>query len=158
MIWIKFKKIVFLLSGILAIGYLMGPISVVESSPLDKFLWERRILLVSTPSKTHPLYLRQLASLSSSSPKMRQRYLMIIECVGNVDVKIDGQIHKELDPTTLRSAYGISKTDYQTLLIGYDGEVKLRDNQPISTHVLFDTIDRMPIRRMEMDLQKKFAH
>lgn len=127
-----------------------------EASPLDKHLWEMRILIVSTPSLKDPRYLRQMAEFRSSPSDMQQRYLTVIECVGNAQVRVDGKESKEWNCAELRSTYGISGSGFQTLLIGYDGGVKLQETEPILAHVLFDTIDGMPIRQMEMGFQGKY--
>ena len=40
--------------------------------------------------------------------------------------------------------------EYQNLLIGKDGGVKLKNNSPISNIKIFNTIDAMPMRQREM--------
>jgi hypothetical protein len=50
----------------------------------------------------------------------------------------------------LRDAYGVLPHEFQVVLIGKDGGVKLRQEEPISLADLFALIDSMPMRRQEM--------
>jgi hypothetical protein len=48
----------------------------------------------------------------------------------------------------LRTSFGAE--GFEVLLIGKDGGVKLRQQEPVGTDVLFAVIDAMPMRRQEM--------
>lgn len=50
----------------------------------------------------------------------------------------------------------ISKDDdFEVILIGLDGTIKLNQNKPVSTDKLFGLIDSMPMRQREMRQQNK---
>lgn len=43
------------------------------------------------------------------------------------------------------------REDFELLLIGLDGGVKFRQNEPVSHQELFSQVDQMPMRRQEME-------
>jgi Domain of unknown function (DUF4174) len=50
----------------------------------------------------------------------------------------------------LRDAYDVLPHDFLVVLIGKDGGVKLRQDEPILAADLFALIDSMPMRKQEM--------
>lgn len=50
----------------------------------------------------------------------------------------------------LRSDFDISPSDFVVLLIGKDGDEKYRSDEFISSKKLFNEIDSMPMRKIEM--------
>jgi len=54
-----------------------------------------------------------------------------------------------------RNRFGVLSGRFQLLLIGKDGGVKLRSEQPVPTQDIFGLIDSMPMRRQEMDRRKE---
>jgi hypothetical protein len=50
----------------------------------------------------------------------------------------------------LRDAYDVLPHEFRVVLIGKDGGVKLRQEEPISMADLFALIDSMPMRKQEM--------
>jgi hypothetical protein len=50
----------------------------------------------------------------------------------------------------LRDAYDVLPHDFRVVLIGKDGGVKLRQDEPILAADLFALIDSMPMRKQEM--------
>ena len=55
-----------------------------------------------------------------------------------------------VDQADLRRRYGVAPGRFAALLIGRDGGVKLRGDEPMSTRTLFEAIDAMPMRQAEM--------
>ncbi|NBF41151.1 MAG: DUF4174 domain-containing protein [Spirochaetes bacterium] len=51
---------------------------------------------------------------------------------------------------SLRDKYGVDGQQFVVLLIGKDGGVKLRAEEPVTTTELFSLIDSMPMRRREI--------
>ncbi|WP_188459004.1 DUF4174 domain-containing protein [Psychroflexus planctonicus] len=46
-------------------------------------------------------------------------------------------------------------TDFEAILMGLDGSIKLRRNRAIEIDELFDLIDSMPMRKQEIQRQKR---
>jgi hypothetical protein len=49
-----------------------------------------------------------------------------------------------------RKRFSIQEKDFEVVLVGKDGGVKMRSNQPLTPAEVFQEIDRMPMRRREM--------
>ena len=54
---------------------------------------------------------------------------------------------------TLYKKYKKPDADFEVILIGLDGGVKLRDTKLVSTETLFALIDGMPMRKAELRRQ-----
>jgi hypothetical protein len=55
----------------------------------------------------------------------------------------------------LRKKFGVTADEFEVILIGKDGTVKLRSKAAVSTSALFQLIDAMPMRQEEMREKKK---
>lgn len=49
-----------------------------------------------------------------------------------------------------RQALGVGEGPFAAVLVGKDGTVKLRSDEPVPAEELFDLVDAMPMRRREM--------
>ncbi len=117
------------------------------ASAVDWFLpwrWQARLLLLFVPSADDPRLARQRELLEPMSAGATERDLVTIEVIGehSSDARLPG--------ATLRLALGVPRGQFAAILVGKDGQEKLRVAAPISAHALFATIDAMPMRRDEM--------
>lgn len=103
--------------------------------------WERRVLIVSAPNPHDTALSEQRRTVASWKAKAADRDLTIVEIIAD---KVVGAT----DPaTTLRSRYRLPSARFSVVLIGKDGQDKLRASRPISAALLEATIDAMPMRR-----------
>jgi hypothetical protein len=117
--------------------------SLVATTPptLAAMRWQKRVLLVSAPDATDPLLKEQRLVLSRWRAGAEDRDLAVVEIVGGTVAGTDEAAR------VLRQRYKLPTTDFAVLLIGKDGGTKLRRTQPISSVILGETIDAMPMRR-----------
>lgn len=108
-----------------------------EEDPVAQYLWEARPVIIFADSDKDPRFQRQVAALSARSDDMAERDVVIL-----LDTDPAGQ-------SALRKKF--RPRDFQILLIGKDGQIKLRRPHPITAEDLNRQIDRMPMRRREMD-------
>lgn len=116
----------------------------------DQFKWKKRLLLVFAPESSHPLFESLQRDLSTRKHEVDDRDLVVFEILGIGTSKRDGS---QLDPHTaasLRERFGISPKAFSLILVGKDGGVKLRRNDPVSLEEIFRLIDSMPMRQDEM--------
>lgn len=116
---------------------------------LDRYRWNRRLVVVFAPLKTHPNLVVQRQRLKAAAAGLEEREITVIEAVQNT-AYLDGRPTFELDARTLRAEHGVSVVEFAVLLIGKDGGEKLRRDAPVTADTLFDTIDAMPMRQQEM--------
>ncbi|MEM8751525.1 MAG: DUF4174 domain-containing protein [Pseudomonadota bacterium] len=107
-----------------------------EDDPLDAFLWEARPIVVFADSARDPRFVEQMLEFERRAADMEERDVVILT---DTDPDAAGPLRKRLRPR-----------GFQIVLIGKDGEIKLRRPHPMEAEALSRQIDRMPIRRREM--------
>ena len=108
-----------------------------DEDPLAQYLWEARPVIVFADSDRDPRFQRQVAALSARADDMAERDVVILM---DTDPDADSALRAKFRPR-----------DFQILLIGKDGQIKLRRPHPITAEDLNRQIDRMPMRRREMN-------
>lgn len=115
----------------------------VQAAPasVDSLQWDRRVLIIFAPAHDDPALASQRRLLDRSA--MADRDLHVIEVVGDSVSGVRDYAG------SLRQRYGVTDREFQALLLGKDGGVKLRHPRPMPMAQLNDTIDAMPMRRAE---------
>ncbi len=108
---------------------------------LHDLRWHRRILLVSSPSRSDPMAVRQREVLAVWKQEAADRDLSLVEVSEN-EVRGVSDTASEL-----RRQFRLDPGRFQVLLIGKDGRVALRSSQPLDGRTLQGAIDAMPMRR-----------
>ncbi|WBH17993.1 DUF4174 domain-containing protein [Sphingomonas radiodurans] len=103
--------------------------------------WDRRVLLVCAPDQEDPALIQQRRVMARWKAGAEARDLTIVEIVGT---KVVGASDAA---DTLRRRYRLPGNAFAVVLIGKDGDIKLREARPIPASTLEDTIDAMPMRR-----------
>jgi hypothetical protein len=103
---------------------------------LERYRWSHRPVLLFAPSTQEPAFVEQRAAFEAAVDGLVERDIVVL-----IDTDPSGQ-------GPLRTSFGA--TGFEVLLIGKDGGVKLRQQEPVSADVLFTVIDAMPMRRREM--------
>jgi Domain of unknown function (DUF4174) len=140
----------------LGIACIIAMIQLVEITPMSAreapllgYRWENRLLLVFAPDADGGRLRRQREILLVAEPGLNERDMIIIFIIGDA-VSIKGPPAAPVTAVDLRNAYGVLPHQFRAVLIGKDGGVKLRQEQPVSVADLFALIDSMPMRRQEM--------
>jgi hypothetical protein len=110
---------------------------VADDDPIAAYKWEARPVIIFADSEKDPRFQRQVANLSSRSDDMTERDVVILM---DTDPSAGSALRQMFRPR-----------DFQIILIGKDGEIKLRRPHPITAEDLNRQIDRMPMRRREMN-------
>jgi len=125
------------LSLIIGFAAIFASAALAEDDPIAAYKWEARPVIIFADSEKDPRFQRQVANLAARSDDMTERDVVILM---DTDPGADSALRKMFRPR-----------DFQILLIGKDGEIKLRRPHPITAEDLNRQIDRMPIRRREMN-------
>jgi hypothetical protein len=107
-----------------------------DAADLDGYRWRNRPVLLFAPSADDPGYAEQRAALQAARAGLVERDIVVLS---DTDPAADGALRRRLEPA-----------DFEVLLVGKDGGVKLRRQAPIPPAELFGVIDAMPMRRQEM--------
>ena len=64
---------------------------------------------------------------------------------------INGLSHNNMNTENLKNYFSADKYDYLAILVGKDGNEKLRSQKAITNEAIFKLIDTMPMRKQEME-------
>jgi hypothetical protein len=117
--------------------------------PLDRYVWQNRIVVVIADSGQRRMLERQHRMLAEAGDGWLDRDLVVITIVDDL-VEVDGTVNGTLSASDLRRTFDGSVQGFRVLLIGKDGGVKRRSDAPVGAERLFAVIDAMPMRRQEM--------
>ncbi len=107
-----------------------------EAVTLEPHLWKARPLVIFAPAEDDPRLLQQLDWLESRKDEIEERDVVVI-------IDVEGE-----ESTALRDKY--HPRDFQIILVGKDGQVKLRKPFPWDVRELSRAIDKMPMRKQEI--------
>jgi hypothetical protein len=118
---------------------------------LEQHEWKDRVLIVTATSTK--LVEQQIGLLSKDLKGLKERKLVVYKVNPNQYTKgIDSQ--NWVANQTLYSKLKQTQKDFEVILIGLDGGVKLRQTELLSLEKLFALIDGMPMRRAEIKRNK----
>jgi hypothetical protein len=121
----------------------------IGETALDGYRWQNRLLLVFAPDADSALYRRQQEMLLVAECGLNERDVVVISVLKDV-VSTKERPAAPVSADDLRDAYDVLPHDFRVVLIGKDGGVKLRQDEPILAADLFALIDSMPMRKQEM--------
>ncbi len=120
--------------------------ALVKAQDLSTYQWNHRLVLVLTADSNQAKFQEQLAIFDKDKDGLVERKLKIISATPNQS-RSDSQAWGKNDE--LYQKYH-RKGDFEFILIGLDGGVKLRKSDIVSLNALYRIIDSMPMRAAEM--------
>ena len=115
-----------------------------------------RPMLVLTPSLDAPEFVRQLRELSTHSPEMRDRDIVVIPIISR-DASAPGLIAdlptvalSQSEVASARSRFKVSSDSFRVILLGKDGSQKFSSGVVVSVDELNVLVDSMPMRKQEL--------
>ncbi|MBN3301100.1 CCD80 protein, partial [Amia calva] len=142
---------------------------------LENFQGKRRLLIITTPSATNPLYVQQRDENLEHSCDLALRKISTVTVLGSEhnstlqlehhqrddDLPFDYLVDKSSDQdliSRLRKEYGmVHNKDFSMVLTDYDLQQKQFFDVPIAVPLMTDFIDSFPTRRTEVEMEKKHA-
>jgi len=124
-----------------------------DSALLDRYTWSNRLLLIFTPDQNHPEYIAQNRGLASVEAGLIDRDLVVFRMMPGEAVTIDNNLANASNSAAIYRDFAIETSEFRVLLIGKDGTLKLTRSTAVGTNDLFELIDSMPMRQLEMQTQ-----
>ena len=121
-----------------------------DSALLDSYTWGNRLLLIFTPDQNHPEFIAQNVGLARIGADLIDRDLVVLRLMPAEEVTIDGNISSSSNSDAIYSDFAIETSEFRVLLIGKDGTIKLSRHTAVDAIELFELIDSMPMRQMEI--------
>jgi len=121
---------------------------------LEKHKWKNRILIIKTLDNKSKKYKEQLKEFRNSIEELIDRKLILYKIDGNDftltnfknnELNTFGEVSGSLPERILKES-----ENFEIVLIGLDGQIKLQRTEILRKEDLFKTIDSMPIRKNEI--------
>lgn len=112
--------------------------------------WKHRLLYVFAPSEEHPDLLAQRQLTDGLGEAFRERDLLFVTVLERGESRVDGTPMDAASAERLRAAHDVEPGAFAVILVGKDGTEKRRSDASVLPGVLFEQIDRMPMRQREM--------
>ena len=116
-------------------------IKVDKDTNLKIYEWTRRPVVIFANSDKDPNFISQMEFLSEDIRALQERDIIVLI---DTDPKLSSSLRKKLRP------HG-----FAFILIGKDGQVKLRKPSPWNIREIARVIDKMPIRQQEIARKKQ---
>ena len=132
------------MNKLILILFLIGfPVMVIQSSPLEEYIWKNRVIVTFSPSKTNTYRVQILNSIHNNLCEFNSRNIIHIDLL----FKDTGQ-EINIFESFFKNIY-LSSSEFRLILIGKDGGIKF-NSRITSLQEIFSLIDTMPIRQEEM--------
>lgn len=121
-----------------------------RADPLDRYLWQNRVLIVFAPSFEDPRLIDQRELNVHAIEGLRDRDMVIFAVVGNARINPELGSAPLDSAQALRQRFGVAQNRFAIVLVGKDGGEKYRSSRPVEPALIFDLVDGMPMRRREL--------
>ena len=119
------------------------PVMLINSTPLEKYLWKNRVLVTLSPSRNSTERNYFVNSINRNLCKFNSRNIIHIDFIFNEKKHEIEKFERSFENLSL------SNSEFRLILIGKDGGIKL-NSRKISLEEIFSLIDTMPMRQEEM--------
>lgn len=121
---------------------------------LEKHKWKNRILIVKAHHLESKKYKGQLNEFEKDIDQFVERKLILYKITKNdltlTNYKNSALNHSGKISQRLADRILNAEENFEIILIGLDGQIKLRQTEILTKKDLFNIIDSMPMRRSEM--------
>ena len=129
--------------------FMVNLISAHSFNSIDDFKWNNRLLIINEDDKTNFLIERD-----NLRKEFDERDIVIISVKGNSTFIHNSRMSKYFTESLFKKIKTINIRQY-FILIGKDGQIKNYYNLDTKVQKIFSDIDKMPMRRYEMENLKK---
>lgn len=125
-----------LISAVL-LSFAASPLAAQEAErPLAPYLWEKRPVVVFADTPEDPQFRRQMELLAQEAEMLEKRDVVVLT---DTDPAARSALRSRLRPR-----------GFQLVIVGKDGQVKLRKPRPWTVREIGRVIDKMPLRQQEI--------
>ncbi len=116
---------------------------------IGKNQWENRVLILLTKDAENTEYGKQLTEFNGELLNFNERKLVVYH-VTPASYKVGLNTTTKPISSILYTKYKKTKSDFEVILIGLDGGIKLRQDSILTKQKLYTLIDSMPMRKNEL--------
>ncbi len=118
-----------------------------NDKPLAAYKDKNRVLLVFAPTDKDPSYVEQGKLWQAEKAGFDERQLVVVPVLADAK-KSAGDV-----PAAVEKRYGVDPKAFSVVLLGKDGHEAFRASKPVKASSLYEVIDAMPMRKVEMKRQ-----
>ena len=122
--------------------------NLLQAQDPSSFQWKNRLLLILVNDLSEEVYIKQLAELNAHKKGLEERKLLVYLIQPN-RYTVGLADHRWQQSKRLYQKYKKTKGPFEIILVGLDGGNKLHKTKFLGYKELFNTIDAMPMRRLE---------
>lgn len=123
-----------------------------NAQQLDQHLWKHRLILIVYKSEQNTDRTNQIKWLQEASADFKERKIKVYQITPSSILEgLQQAAGRIKDYQNHYEKYTDGKVDFELLLIGLDGGIKLRSTSAEKAEYLFGIIDAMPMRKAEID-------
>ncbi len=119
------------------------------SQDISTHKWQDRVLIIFADEEGGHLLKKQIEILKSDEEELEDRKLVVYSINGSAyrkGINSNEWVHG----SDTFEAFKDSENNFNVILIGLDGGIKINQSEVLSLDELFSTIDAMPMRRSEL--------
>lgn len=120
-----------------------------QSQVLSSIQWKNRVLLVMSEDPYDPMVKQQISLFTEDDEEMKERKLVLLQ--------VFPEFYLMGGPSAIRRTseevyfdYKSSKKSFEMILVGLDGDEKMRWTKLMRPDDVYAIIDSMPMRRYEI--------
>lgn len=117
---------------------------------LEPYRWRKRLILLFGPSAENETHQVQTKELEAARAGLEDRDLVVFHLLSDGSGRSEEESPAQDEIAALQDRFKVAKNAFTFALIGKDGTVKRRAEEPVRVDDLFAQIDAMPMRRREM--------
>jgi hypothetical protein len=122
----------------------------INAQDLDDYRWKNRIVLLFTAGEGNPAFTQQVEELKKNPEGLNERDLIVFVIKQDRVMDLFENKPVALSDERLRKKYLREDNDFQYILIGKDGGIKLDKREFVPNKYLYAVIDATPMRRQKM--------
>ena len=116
---------------------------------------ERRWLVLLSPEDEHPQLQKQIDAIQANQDAAIERKIGVIQITNQETKAIFNSPIKNFNLADSFQNLQTKDSDFELVLIGLDNNTKLKRTKAIDADDLFKLIDRMPMRKAEIQQKKR---
>lgn len=125
--------------------------------PMDfeQFQWKNRLLFLFSPDDSHPIFRNLQSEINTQKAEVEDRDLLVFEVLTKGSSRMNTvQLDRQV-ADSIRNRFSAPRHTFTLVLVGKDGDVKMRRHDQVKLKEVFALIDSMPMRQNEMQQKAK---
>ena len=140
----------FAVIGFIAIALTICAPEKTMSMDLTQFQWKNRLLFLFAPDGSHPLFKNLQNQIVAQKAEVEDRDLVVFEVLAQGSSRMNTTSLDRQQADSIRDHFAVPRNIFSLILVGKDGSIKLKLNDPVDIGAVFELIDSMPMRQDEM--------